>query len=435
MRALKFVVDRYLHDLKYVVPVIPEIGLFGVVGFPLYYFIWGYMFPQPYENIVLRAIGVLMGGSLMMVKYWPGCLIRLLPVYLYVVSIFVFPFFFTFMLLANDNNTVWLLSSMSAVFMLVIVFDWVNAVIQFVIGGALAVVAHMVFFGEQVFPLVYVEHLPVFLFAIVGAGAFSHTKEMLNQEKRSMVFAVGATIAHELRSPLLAIKMHLKSARRGVSVMENALTSSGGVAAEDGDRNRRFPLSKVVVAIDSADKQVEDSFTIIDMMLMNVNHRSQQLSDEGVHSAELCIERAVNGFPYKSSVQRGMVRVGSGTDFMFEGSSIIVVHVLYNLIKNAIVYVNLADREEGGEVVLVSEVGESWNRIRVRDSGCGISSDRIGSVFDWFYSDGRTNANAGIGLPFSKMAMDSLGGRIECDSVLGEYTEFTLYFPRMSGGG
>ncbi|WP_116303003.1 ATP-binding protein [Alkalilimnicola ehrlichii] len=39
---------------------------------------------------------------------------------------------------------------------------------------------------------------------------------------------------------------------------------------------------------------------------------------------------------------------------------------------------------------------------------------------------------AGVGLSFSKMVMQTLGGNIACRSVYGEYTEFTLTLPRVA---
>ena len=413
--------DRFNQDLRYITPALPGIGAFGLMGFPLYYLIWSYIFPQPYENLPLRIVGALFGLGLVVLKYWPDGLKRYLSLYWYLAVLFALPFFFVFMLLANGGNTVWLMSTMAAVFIAALVLDWENLVVQFLLGSALAFGAYWLVYGElSAFPIV-LEHLPIYLFAIVGAAAFNYTKELVNESKRGMYFKIGAAIAHELRSPLLAIKMQLRVAKRWLPDLAGEEPAKG--------KRRKSRLSGVTTAIESADKQVDDSFTIIDMMLMNVNRRAQQLSDDGVHHVHDCIEKAVNGFPYKSSSQRAIVRWAPGEDFPFEGSGLLVVHVLYNLIKNAIHYANAADKQEGAEVVLTSEVSGGMGIVRVRDNGNGIPGDRIKDVFDWFYSSGGTNANAGVGLPFSKMAMDSIGGRIECRSEEGVYTEFVLSFP------
>ncbi|MFB3106446.1 MAG: ATP-binding protein [Pseudomonadales bacterium] len=39
-----------------------------------------------------------------------------------------------------------------------------------------------------------------------------------------------------------------------------------------------------------------------------------------------------------------------------------------------------------------------------------------------------TGQGAGIGLSFCKMVMDSIGGAIDCESIPGDHTTFTLTF-------
>ncbi|MCZ6643270.1 MAG: HAMP domain-containing sensor histidine kinase, partial [Gammaproteobacteria bacterium] len=63
--------------------------------------------------------------------------------------------------------------------------------------------------------------------------------------------------------------------------------------------------------------------------------------------------------------------------------------------------------------------------------GPGIPRSRQKEIFDRFYTTTDEGLGTGIGLSFCKMVMESLGGRITCDSVEGEYTTFSLYFPKV----
>lgn len=65
-----------------------------------------------------------------------------------------------------------------------------------------------------------------------------------------------------------------------------------------------------------------------------------------------------------------------------------------------------------------------------RDSGTGISADILPKIFDLFFS--QTHHGSGIGLAFCKIVMESYGGKIECKSAEGEFTEFILSFPPIS---
>ncbi|MCV5942756.1 ATP-binding protein, partial [Escherichia coli] len=49
-------------------------------------------------------------------------------------------------------------------------------------------------------------------------------------------------------------------------------------------------------------------------------------------------------------------------------------------------------------------------------------------MFQDFYTTGKSGSY-GLGLPFCKKVMRSFGGNIECQSQLGEWSQFTLTFP------
>lgn len=78
--------------------------------------------------------------------------------------------------------------------------------------------------------------------------------------------------------------------------------------------------------------------------------------------------------------------------------------------------------------VLVLPPGE-YVKVEVMDRGCGISADIIAKVFEPFFSTKRTGEGTGLGLSTAYGIVKQTGGFIFCDSVLGEGTTFTLYFP------
>ncbi|MFV0486242.1 MAG: hybrid sensor histidine kinase/response regulator, partial [Vibrio fluvialis] len=48
---------------QYAEPNLTLVGWMGFIGFPLYYYIWQYVFPQPYESLLLRSFcSCLFGG-------------------------------------------------------------------------------------------------------------------------------------------------------------------------------------------------------------------------------------------------------------------------------------------------------------------------------------------------------------------------------------
>lgn len=81
-----------------------------------------------------------------------------------------------------------------------------------------------------------------------------------------------------------------------------------------------------------------------------------------------------------------------------------------------------------GNIKIWLETNENFNQLHFKDTGKGISKDFLPKIFDSFTT--KTYHGSGIGLPFCKMVMQSYGGKIVCNSIEGECTEFILNFPK-----
>jgi len=67
--------------------------------------------------------------------------------------------------------------------------------------------------------------------------------------------------------------------------------------------------------------------------------------------------------------------------------------------------------------------------VKVSDQGVGIAPDKINKVFEPFYTTKRTGEGTGLGLSTAYGIIKQTGGFIFVDSVPGNGTCFTLYFP------
>lgn len=65
----------------------------------------------------------------------------------------------------------------------------------------------------------------------------------------------------------------------------------------------------------------------------------------------------------------------------------------------------------------------------VEDNGCGIAAENISKVFDPFYTSKGVNEGTGLGLSVSYSIIESMGGVIEVQSELNQFTRFTVYIP------
>ncbi len=70
-----------------------------------------------------------------------------------------------------------------------------------------------------------------------------------------------------------------------------------------------------------------------------------------------------------------------------------------------------------------------YAKITVADTGTGIADDLLPKIFEPFYTTKKAGEGTGLGLSTAYGIVKQSGGFIFVDSVLGEGTRFTLYFP------
>jgi PAS domain S-box-containing protein len=106
-----------------------------------------------------------------------------------------------------------------------------------------------------------------------------------------------------------------------------------------------------------------------------------------------------------------------------------LVQVLLNLLVNAVKF-----SREGGTVTVAAEpLGEERARIIVRDTGIGISPERIPRIFEPFEADpgGRSGSRSiGLGLAVGSRLVRAMGGSISVESQIGTGSAFSLDLPR-----
>ncbi len=111
------------------------------------------------------------------------------------------------------------------------------------------------------------------------------------------------------------------------------------------------------------------------------------------------------------------------------GDKLRVNQVLINLVSNAIKFT-----ENGGVTVSIQLVEETSSkaeiRFAVKDTGVGISEDKLDKIFESFeqedVSTTRKYGGTGLGLAICKQLVELLGGEIKVSSELGKGSEFSF---------
>ncbi|MGE3464060.1 MAG: sensor histidine kinase, partial [Pseudomonadales bacterium] len=358
--------------------------------------------------------------------------------YLYwmVVITFGLPFSFGAMLILNASYTpnsesvspIWVYQYLVALFFFVsLVHHGPLATILWVLASILAFAP--VFFLEKVnweaIEQTVLLPFPVYLTAVIIGSLTNRNVSMVQTEKLRAASAIGANLAHELRTPLASIGVMSKGASNLLPVLTDAYEKAkqAGIPVAPLRRSQIQALNNALLSIRN---EVEYSNTIIDMLLLNTADKPlANVQTDIVHASEI-VSEAARRFPFNNQKERDLVSVDIRNDFVFDSPRLLLVHVLFNLIKNALYFVQKSGH---GEIQLYTDMAGTNGLIVVHDTGAGIPNSVLPHIFERFYTTTPTGQSAGIGLSFCKLVMDSIGARIACESKEGEFTTITLTFP------
>ena len=221
-----------------------------------------------------------------------------------------------------------------------------------------------------------------------------------HEKKLKQVKSLAGTIAHEMRNPLSQI--------------------NGTLHLLWKEQTQNLPKSDIY--IDDLKQIIKNSFQLIDITMDAINEKPIKKSDFKVISALDICTIAISEYAYKELEHRNKVSV-TGSDFKILADPVLVKYILYNLIGNALYYVQTNPKSN-----IVVTLHKDQRKIEVRDTGPGIAPESLSKLFDSFYTSNKSGGT-GLGLAYCKRTMLALDGDIHCISELGKFTSFILTFP------
>ena len=256
--------------------------------------------------------------------------------------------------------------------------------------------------------------------------AQQHERDIL-VEKQKIMFQLAGNIAHELRTPLLSIHSAAKGTNRYLpEVLE---TYRHAISLKNVDSPIPDKHLKVVdTALDDIVSETRQALTMIDMLLTNIGGEHIYSDETESYSVKDCLNEALRRYPLREE-QRALVKIQGKEDFFINGSKLLLTHVFFNLLKNAIYAINA--KNSAGKITIKATAGTKDNKLSFKDTGIGIPPNILPHIFENFYSTKSSSAGGsiGIGLPFCKRVLEHFNSKIECRSEEGKFTEFILTFP------
>jgi two-component system, OmpR family, sensor kinase len=233
-------------------------------------------------------------------------------------------------------------------------------------------------------------------------GAFDRLHRALDSQQRFT-----ADASHELRTPLATIGAETEWA----------------LARPRSAEEYRESLVTCRRATERMARLVERLLT-----LARADHEAIEL-DRSPVPLEPLVQEAVS-LVQPLAVRRGITIETHLNPTRVNGDRDCLTELVTNLCSNAVEY-----NRDGGHVTV-----EVWPDgpdacMRVRDSGVGISEEDLPRIFERFYRTDkvrdRRTGGAGLGLAIAKWIVDAHGGRITCQSTLGQGTEMLVRLPRL----
>ena len=393
--------------------VILSLGVIGFVGHPLYWIIWTYIFPQSYDNFVLRILGSLVCLGFLLKNRWPNFLKKYFFIFWFFGSSFVLPFIFTVHLIANNYSPIWLMCQVGMLFMVSIFFQNFLIILLNLFIGITCAILYVFFFIPEKDLIIGLEYFPIFSFALVGGFVLSYSTLIgaKSEEKNKLLESLSASIAHELKNPLAAIKMKIIATHNNMQQFKIS-----------DQQNEIF--RECFMFIESSIKRAND---IISISLNEL--RGKRFTTDELIYMEICyiIRKAIEEYGYDNNSDKEKIKFDFQDNFIFKADKAAFIYVIFNLIKNSLYYSN---NKKKFQITITTKKAKDYNIVIVKDNGPGIKTEELEKIFESFYTSGK-KGGTGLGLPFCKRAVESFFGNIKCESEFGKWTKFIISLPKI----
>jgi len=218
-------------------------------------------------------------------------------------------------------------------------------------------------------------------------------------------------VAHELKTPLMIIQGELELAH------ETGAPLSAAKQASIHDEVLR--LSRLV-------------HDVLDLSRLEAGSAELRPQEENLVALVEDVTEKIRYMVEDKDIDLSMSAEGEAITVPVEKFRIL--QALYNILTNAVYYTN-----PGGRIRLLVDTTrlpdrqEPYARIRVEDSGAGISEADLPHIFDRFYradhSRARPSGGTGLGLAIARQTVLAHQGWIDVQSTVGVGTVFTVYLP------
>jgi signal transduction histidine kinase len=227
----------------------------------------------------------------------------------------------------------------------------------------------------------------------------------LQAERLAMVGTIAAEVAHEVRNPLGSIKLNLDLIGKQIET----LAETSRHPAEEG----RTLVHEMREEVHRIQRVIEDYLRFA--RLRNPQRKPVELNEfleqklafmgSALENSSVCLH---------TDFDAGLKTINADAEQLWEA--------LLNLVRNS-----LEAMPRGGALAISTQKRNGEAILSVADTGKGMSEEDLKQVFVPFFTT--KPRGTGLGLPLTQQILHAHGAVLECASIAGKGTTFTIHFP------
>ena len=268
------------------------------------------------------------------------------------------------------------------------------------------------------------------------------TAELVQQEKMSSLGQLVAGIAHEINNPVNFIYGNVAYVRNYAKDLLECIylyqqeypEPTSKIQEQQQEIDLEFledDLPKLLESMEvGANRIREIVLSLRNFSRLDESDKKQVNLHQGIESTLTILENRLSFSEEKQIIE---IHRNYGELPLVECYAGQLNQVFLNIIGNAIDALQESNKEQKYIEIATGLLDERWIQIKIFDNGIGINAKVQDRIFDPFFTTKPVGKGTGLGLSTSyKIVVDRHQGKLKCNSVLGEGTEFIIEIPVMS---